>query len=47
MVKGTTVFYYDVVPDGSGSIIKRIDGQQIYQLTPFNDPAGVIVVKAR
>uniref|UniRef100_A0A8C0FX62 Phosvitin n=1 Tax=Chelonoidis abingdonii TaxID=106734 RepID=A0A8C0FX62_CHEAB len=47
IVKGTAAFTYKLKYADSGTLITEAVSQQVYQISPFNEPAGVAVTEAR
>uniref|UniRef100_A0A452HEU5 Uncharacterized protein n=1 Tax=Gopherus agassizii TaxID=38772 RepID=A0A452HEU5_9SAUR len=47
IVKGTAAFTYKLKYADSGTLITEAVSQQVYQISPFNEPTGVAVMEAR
>uniref|UniRef100_A0A674IYL4 Uncharacterized protein n=1 Tax=Terrapene triunguis TaxID=2587831 RepID=A0A674IYL4_9SAUR len=47
VVKGTAAFTYKLKYADSGTLITEAVSQQVYQISPFNEPTGVAVTEAR
>ncbi|XP_074893745.1 vitellogenin-2-like [Buteo buteo] len=46
-VKGTVIFTYKMKYDGSGALMTSAMSEQVYQISPFNEPDGAAVMEAR
>ncbi|XP_049664779.1 vitellogenin-2-like [Accipiter gentilis] len=46
-VKGTVMFTYKMKYDGSGALMTSAMSEQVYQISPFNEPNGAAVMEAR
>ncbi|XP_074858737.1 vitellogenin-2-like [Carettochelys insculpta] len=47
IIKGTAAFTYKMKYTDAGALITEAVSQQVYQISPFSEPAGVAVVEAR
>ncbi|XP_069718238.1 vitellogenin-2-like [Phaenicophaeus curvirostris] len=47
LIKGTAAFSYKLKQSDSGTMITEAVSQQVYQISPFNEPTGVAIVEAR
>ncbi|XP_010172703.1 vitellogenin-2-like [Antrostomus carolinensis] len=45
--KGTVMFTYKMKYDDSGALMTSATSEQVYQISPFNEPNGAAVVEAR
>lgn len=47
MVKGTAVFVITLKYESAGDLITRVDSEQVYEISPLNEPdgAGVMIAK--
>ncbi|NWZ48326.1 VIT2 protein, partial [Haliaeetus albicilla] len=46
-VKGTVMFTYKMKYDDSGALMTSAMSEQVYQISPFNEPDGAAVMEAR
>ncbi|NXJ47187.1 VIT2 protein, partial [Spizaetus tyrannus] len=46
-VKGTVMFTYKMKYDDSGALMTSAVSEQVYQISPFNEPNGAAVMEAR
>ncbi|NXC84075.1 VIT2 protein, partial [Cercotrichas coryphoeus] len=46
-IKGTVTFTYKMKYDGSGATLTSAVSDQLYQISPFNEPNGAVVMEAR
>ncbi|NWS50984.1 VIT2 protein, partial [Chunga burmeisteri] len=46
-IKGTVMFTYKMKYDHSGALITSATSEQVYQISPFNEPNGAAVMEAR
>ncbi|NXB94304.1 VIT2 protein, partial [Vidua chalybeata] len=46
-MKGTVTFTYKIKYDDSGALLTSAMSDQVYQISPFNEPNGVAVTEAR
>ncbi|NXS76448.1 VIT2 protein, partial [Pandion haliaetus] len=46
-VKGTVMFTYKMKYDDSGALMTSAMSEQVYQISPFNEPNGAAVMEAR
>ncbi|KAF1604145.1 Vitellogenin-2, partial [Eudyptes chrysolophus] len=46
-IKGTVTFTYKMKYDDSGALMTSAMSEQVYQITPFNEPNGAAVMEAR
>ncbi|NWX24359.1 VIT2 protein, partial [Aegotheles bennettii] len=46
-IKGTVMFTYKMKYDDSGTLMTSARSEQVYQISPFNEPDGVAVMEAR
>ncbi|XP_053841137.1 vitellogenin-2-like [Vidua macroura] len=46
-MKGTVTFTYKIKYDDSGASLTSAMSDQVYQISPFNEPSGVAVMEAR
>ncbi|KAM6199302.1 vitellogenin-2-like [Sarcoramphus papa] len=46
-VKGTVMFTYKMKYDGSGALMTSATSEQVYQISPFNEPNGAAIMEAR
>ncbi|NWX09135.1 VIT2 protein, partial [Caloenas nicobarica] len=46
-IKGTVIFTYKMKYDDSRALMTSATSEQLYQISPFNEPSGVAVVEAR
>ncbi|NXY63751.1 VIT2 protein, partial [Callaeas wilsoni] len=46
-IKGTVTFTYKVKYDDSGALLASAMSDQVYQISPFNEPNGAAVMEAR
>ncbi|NXI97384.1 VIT2 protein, partial [Psophia crepitans] len=46
-IKGTAMFTYKMKYDDSGALMTSATSEQVYQISPFNEPDGAAVMKAR
>ncbi|NXW47321.1 VIT2 protein, partial [Nyctiprogne leucopyga] len=46
-IKGTVMFTYKMKYDDSGALMTFATSEQVYQISPFNEPSGAAVVEAR
>ncbi|KAM9130330.1 vitellogenin-2-like [Pangshura tecta] len=47
IIKGTAAFTYKMKYTDAGTLITQAVSQQVYQISPFSEPAGVAVMEAR
>ncbi|NXO55840.1 VIT2 protein, partial [Aramus guarauna] len=46
-IKGTVIFAYKMKYDDSGVLMTSATSEQVYQISPFNEPNGAAVMEAR
>ncbi|NXY14819.1 VIT2 protein, partial [Atrichornis clamosus] len=46
-IKGTVMFTYKMKYDDSGALLTSAMSEQVYQISPFNEPNGAAVMEAR
>ncbi|XP_009815300.2 vitellogenin-2 [Gavia stellata] len=46
-IKGTVMFTYKMKYDDSGALMTSATSEQVYQISPFNEPNGAAVMEAR
>ncbi|XP_074954126.1 vitellogenin-2-like [Phalacrocorax aristotelis] len=46
-IKGTVMFTYKMKYDDGGALMMSATSEQVYQISPFNEPNGAAVVEAR
>ncbi|NXU44176.1 VIT2 protein, partial [Drymodes brunneopygia] len=46
-IKGTVTFTYKMKYDDSGTSLTSVMSDQVYQISPFNEPNGAVVMEAR
>ncbi|NXJ74287.1 VIT2 protein, partial [Trogon melanurus] len=46
-IKGTAIFTYKIKYDDSGTLLTSATSEQVYQISPFNEPNGAAVMEAR
>ncbi|XP_050757162.1 vitellogenin-2-like [Gymnogyps californianus] len=46
-IKGTVMFTYKMKYDGSGALMTSATSEQVYQISPFNEPNGAAIMEAR
>lgn len=46
-MKGTVLFTYKMRYYGSGALMTSAMSEQVYQISPFNEPDGVAAMEAR
>uniref|UniRef100_K7GGJ3 Vitellogenin domain-containing protein n=1 Tax=Pelodiscus sinensis TaxID=13735 RepID=K7GGJ3_PELSI len=47
IIKGTAAFTYKMKYTDAGALITEAVSQQVYQISPFSEPAGVAVIEAK
>ncbi|PKK27936.1 vitellogenin-2-like [Columba livia] len=46
-IKGMVMFTYKMKYDDRGALMTSATSEQLYQISPFNEPSGVVVMEAR
>ncbi|NXP52046.1 VIT2 protein, partial [Heliornis fulica] len=46
-IKGTVMFTYKMKYDDSGALMTAVTSEQVYQISPFNEPNGAAAMEAR
>uniref|UniRef100_A0A8C4VEH5 Phosvitin n=1 Tax=Falco tinnunculus TaxID=100819 RepID=A0A8C4VEH5_FALTI len=46
-IRGTVMFTYKMKYDGSGTLMTSATSEQVYHISPFNEPDGAAVMEAR
>ncbi|OPJ77397.1 hypothetical protein AV530_007725 [Patagioenas fasciata monilis] len=46
-IKGTVMFTYKMKYSDRGALMTSATSEQLYQISPFNEPSGVVVMEAR